>query len=85
MSFSNEWTEWHLTPRGWETGSERTDGPGVTFKENPADRVLTYRYQEEQTSPYAKMHKGGSKSWESDDKQAVEDLLKKFGPAPDSL
>ena len=24
MSASNEWTEWHLTPRGWERGSEKT-------------------------------------------------------------
>ena len=40
MSYSDEWTEWHLTPRGWERGSERTDGPDVEFKEPPADRVL---------------------------------------------
>jgi hypothetical protein len=25
MAVSNEWTEWHLTPRGWEFGDEKTD------------------------------------------------------------
>ena len=25
MSLSKEWTDWHLTPRGWEAGSQQTD------------------------------------------------------------
>ena len=25
MKPSNEWTEWHLTPQGWERGTEKTD------------------------------------------------------------
>ncbi len=28
---SDESTEWHLTPRGWESGSERVDVAGVTL------------------------------------------------------
>ena len=39
MAASNEWTEWHLTPRGWEEGSGRLDGVGVTHAEPPTDRV----------------------------------------------
>jgi len=82
MSYSDEWTDWHLTPRGWEAGSDKTDGVGIAEKDEPPDRVLTYRSRETQTSPYSSMHKRKSKLWESDDKEAIKALLEKFGPPP---
>lgn len=85
MSFSKEWTEWHLTPRGWEGGSECIDFAGVTAKDAPADRVLTYRWLEEQTSPYSQMKQKHQLIWESPDKQAIGKLRKKFGAPPSHL
>ena len=85
MSYSNEWTEWHLTPRGWESGSERTDGPGVELKPEPPDRVLTYRWSEVQTSAYGQMHRSLEKKWESADKELVAKLRAQFGEAPKHL
>jgi hypothetical protein len=85
MSFSKEYTEYHLTPRGWEMGSERVDFQGTTFKDAPADRVQTYRWLEEQTSPYAKMWRGLELLWESNDKEAIKRLRDQFGEPPHSL
>lgn len=85
MSYSNEWTEHHLTPRGWETGSERMDGPGIRWKEEPADRVLTYKWSEVQTSPYARMHRSGEFIFRGDDEALITELLAKYGPPPDSI
>jgi hypothetical protein len=85
MSLSHEWTDWHLTPRGWEEGSTEVDFGHVTEKEPPPDRVLTVRFTEKLTSPYSKMHTWHDEKWRSDDANAVKTLLDKFGPPPDSL
>jgi hypothetical protein len=85
LSYSNEWTEWHLTPRGWESGSERTDGPGIERKDEPKDRVLTYRWTEVQTSPYAKMRRYGQEVFRGSDEQLVTELLTQFGKPPERL
>ena len=85
MSFSLEYTEYHLTPRGWETGTERVDYGQTTHVDPPSDRVLTVRWTEEQTSAYSKMHRGSSEIWRSPDEALVRGLLEKFGSAPNSL
>lgn len=85
MSFSREWTEHHLTPRGWESGSECTDGVGTKLQEPPADRVVTWKWLEEQTSPYSKMYRGGEVIWKSEDQAKIDELQEKFGPPPNSL
>ena len=85
MSFSVEYTERHLTPRGWETGTERVDYGNTTYKDPPPDRVLTVRWTEEQTSPYAKMHRGSEEKWRSPDEALLQKLLAEFGAAPNSL
>lgn len=85
MSLSKEWTEWHLTPRGWESGSERIDFSGITSKEPPVDRVVTYRWIEEQTSAFSRMHCKHEKVWEAGDKAAINQLLKQYGGAPSHL
>jgi hypothetical protein len=43
MSASREWTEWHLTPSGWESRTNKCDGVGVTDTSPPDDRTLTIR------------------------------------------
>jgi hypothetical protein len=85
MSLSREWTDWHLTPRGWEEGSTRTDFGNVTETEPPQDRVLTSRFSEELSSIYSKMDRWHQEQWRSADADAVKALLDKFGPPPDSL
>ena len=82
MSLSDEWTEWHLTPLGWVRGSNRTDGIGVAAKPEPPDRVLTYRWCEEQSSSYSRANREREKVWESTDKVPVPKLLGQFGAAP---
>ncbi|HVO60352.1 MAG TPA: hypothetical protein VMT53_05420 [Terriglobales bacterium] len=85
MAASNEWTEWHLTPRGWERGSEREDGPGIKEKPAPADRVLTYRWKEYLSSVFSTMDRTSQELWRSDDEAAIKVLLEKFGDPPQSL
>ena len=85
MSLSKEWTEWHLTPRGWEGGSGCVDFGRTTFKEEPSDRVATYRWLEEQPSFPAPMYRGLELVWHSPDKEAIERLKKQFGEAPNHL
>lgn len=43
MSASREWTEWHLTPSGWKSGTNKSDGVGITNSSPPNDRILTIR------------------------------------------
>jgi hypothetical protein len=42
----HDWTEWHLTPRGWEIGSIRVTGEGTTWRDEPEDRLLSCVYRE---------------------------------------
>ncbi len=85
MSASDEWTEYHLTPKGWETGSDRVDGQGETLKDPPADRVLTVRWREYLGSVYGKMKRYHEEVWKSDDVTAISALRKQFGEPPSSL
>jgi hypothetical protein len=46
MAIRKEWTEWHLTPRGWQQGSTRREGRGNEWRDEPADRLLSYQHIE---------------------------------------
>ena len=85
MSLSKEWTERHLTPRGWEEGSTQIDFGGIKEKTPPPDRVLTFRFTEERSSRFSKPDKWNEETWRSADSEAINELLTKFGPAPESL
>lgn len=85
MSASNEWTEWHLTPRGWESGSEMVDIGNETYKSPPADRVLTFKYCEHMSSMYSGIDKTCNETWRGSDASVIESLLATFGPAPRRL
>jgi hypothetical protein len=50
MAIRKEWTEWHLTPRGWEKGSTRRDARGNDWRDEPVDRLLSYQHCELQGS-----------------------------------
>ena len=47
MAVSRQWTEWHLTPAGWVSGSSRRDGEGNVWRDEPEERVITFVYQEQ--------------------------------------
>jgi hypothetical protein len=79
---SDEWTDYHLTERGWEEGSLKSDGEGVTHVDLPDDRVLTIRRHERQGSPYSQMQVWSETEWESDDKKRLKELLAQFGSRP---
>lgn len=76
----NEWTEWHLTPRGWEQGSQKREyGDQIKEVEAPQDRVLTCRYHENVTINSVWMQKHTIKIWKDSDQQLVDKLIEQFG------
>jgi hypothetical protein len=80
MALSREWTEWHLTPAGWVSGSSRRAGEGNVWRDEPEDRIITFVYQEQ---PQVKVEE----SWRSKTAPAaqVEQLLAQHGPCPRKL
>jgi hypothetical protein len=85
MAIRKEWTEWHLTPRGWERGASRVHGQGNTWVEEPTDRVLSAVYQELQSDDSPEIKRWAEETWRSKKAQNTDDLLKQFGPAPEKL
>ena len=86
MAASDEWTEWHLTPGGWVSGSKRVDGTqGTTTKPPPADRVQTVKYWEYMGSHASPMSQTHDVLWESSDAAEVAALRQKYGEPPRSL
>jgi hypothetical protein len=85
MSASHEWSEYHLTPEGWKSGSEQQDFAGVQTVPPPSDRVLTCRFHERQSSIYSSLDRWVDEVWRSEDAEAIEELLKKYGPCPEHL
>jgi hypothetical protein len=85
MSERHEWTEWHLTPRGWESGSNRIDPNNVTEKEIPVDRVISYRYREFMSSSFSKMDISLREVWNSQNKSVIKNFIQEFGSCPQRL
>jgi len=84
MSASNEWTEWHLTPRGWERGTEKEDFRRID-REPPTDRVLTTKWIEQQGHAYGNMHCDHQEIWRSENGDAVNNLVSVHGKSPRML
>lgn len=85
MSASNEWTLWHLTPRGWERGTEQKDFCDAAEKPAPSDGVLTFKYGDFMSSMYSRTEKTCDEVWRGQDERLVADLLAQFGSAPSRL
>ena len=93
MAISRQWTEWHLTPAGWVSGSSRRDGEGNVWRDEPNDRVITFVYQEliqkAQTGQnHAQPQASVQESWRSKASGAtanIEQLLMQHGPCPQNL
>jgi hypothetical protein len=84
MARSEEWTDRHLTPRGWEVGSEKTDF-SLKTREPPSDRVLTVRYREVLSDRGAAGEKGTIEMWSASNKSTIAKLKAQFGPPPEAL
>jgi hypothetical protein len=84
MSTSNEWTEWHLTPNGWQRGTEKEDFRRID-RDPPPGRVLTTVYTEFLSSSFSSLDKSVETTWRSNDANAIATLQEKFGPPPESL
>jgi hypothetical protein len=82
MCASNEWQDYHLTPTGWVEGSEKVDFSGIHEKPIPADRVLTVRWVDNQSSAFSKADRYWKETWRSSDSAAVSALVAKFGERP---
>lgn len=54
MSASNEYTEWHLTSRGWERETVKIDFQQRVERQAPVDRVLSYKFYEYMSSPFSR-------------------------------
>lgn len=53
MSASNEVFQYHLTPNGWVTGSEKIDFSGWEERPIPEDRLLTVSFREYMSSDFS--------------------------------
>lgn len=87
MAIRKEWTEWHLTPRGWEQGSTRRDGRGNDWRDEPADRLLSYQHIELHTGTGAPRITT-EETWRTKDPAALEQLktaLEQHGAVPARL
>ena len=84
MAIGEEWTEWHLTPQGWERGTEKCDTGRRIERESPASRVLTYRYSTWLNSRL-RAEESVETIWDSLDKAKRDALLQQYGECPRSL
>jgi hypothetical protein len=88
MAISRQWTEWHLTPAGWVSGSSRRDGEGNVWRDEPQDRALTFVYQEQIDKAHPAAHATVQESWRSKAAGAaahIEALLTQHGACPRKL
>jgi hypothetical protein len=87
MAIRKEWTEWHLTPQGWEQGSTRREGRGNEWRDEPADRLLSYQHIEIHGSAgHPKITT--EETWRTKDTAALQQLeaaLARYGAAPSRL
>ncbi|PAX51676.1 hypothetical protein [Brunnivagina elsteri] len=82
----NEWTEWHLTLRGWKRGSEKCEDSPLEKKVNPPiDRILTCRYHQSLSTNSIWIQKHTSDVWKTSDCEILTQTLEKFGNCPQSL
>ncbi len=78
MSFSKEYTDWHLTPSGWVPGDARIDFGTFFNLPIPNDRVLTIRYEEVMSSAFSRLEKSEEIIYSSDDTKTINDLRVKY-------
>ena len=81
MSASNEWTIWHLTPRGWDRGTEKEDFQR-TDRDPPADRVLSVKWIEYMGHTFGALQSYHEEVWRHPDTEFIAKLINDYGEAP---
>ena len=84
MAIRNEWTEWHLTPAGWQRGSTRVQGKGNSWADEPEDRVLSYVYKEVETNG-SEPKTSSEETWRSKTATGIDEFLRRHGGSPRQL
>ncbi len=85
MAVDHLWTEWHLTPCGWVSGSVKTELGSTMEVEPPLERVLTCRYDYCENKAHSRPFGRVTELWRSADADRVEMLLALFGNCPENL
>ena len=85
MAARKEWTEWHLTPAGWQRGATRVQAKGNTWVDDPEDRVVSFTYQEIETSAAPEVRTSLEETWRSKTATNIAELLTRYGTAPAKL
>lgn len=83
MAATNEWEEWHLTPKGWIRGTVKTDF-ATDVVDAPTDRVATYKFREYAGSIYSTGSISWDAIWQRKDSDPKE-LIQKYGEYPTGL
>jgi hypothetical protein len=82
------WTEWHLTPRGWESGSTRTNEAGTVWRDEPEDRLLSFVYRERSSAGEQSAAGSAEESWRTKDPAklgTIDEYLTRYGECPQRL
>ena len=74
-----------MTPAGWQRGATRVQGKGNTWVDDPEDRVVSFTYQEIETSASPGVRTSLDETWRSKTATNVEELLAQHGQAPSRL
>lgn len=88
MAISRQWTEWHLTPAGWVSGSSRRQGEGNVWRDEPEHRVVTFVYQELVDQAKPEPQATVQESWRSKSvgaSEKIDALLAQYGGCPERL
>jgi hypothetical protein len=84
MAARKEWTEWHLTPGGWQRGATRAQGRN-NWVDDPEDRLLSYVFQETETSASPEVKRSTEETWRSKTTTDIDQLLQQYGACPQKL
>jgi hypothetical protein len=76
MLASQTWSEWHLTPRGWESSE------AANHADLPADRVLTCEDLETSADFAGEPCHSLKIIWHCDDSALVRELMLRYGHCP---
>ena len=85
MPEHREWTQWHLTPRGWERGAWSVDGIQNPAVAPPPDRVATYEYEEAISAAENRLVPHCRRVWQIENPSLIVRLLAQWGPPPRQL
>jgi hypothetical protein len=81
LATNYEFSDWHLTPRGWLPSEQYLEMSGKFILSPPADRVLTCRIHEP-IGTALRINRHVTKEWKSSDGELIMLLVEKFGEYP---